>query len=158
MLAQLDRPFVSVSLFGSYRPGHLLGVDARDLSRFGKASFAAVYGCLLYDYFPEHEQALSEAFRVTAPGGWLLLHIANFRVTEDEREPEIIRTIEPAPGFYDYLPEGAGMSSVRVGGSWFLDAMRAAGYREASRTRYVDEASAVPCDWFEGRKLNDAIE
>jgi len=59
----------SVSLHGVYDDVHTRGIDARDLSRYGSASFGGHYSCLLFDYFAEHEPALAEAYRVLAPGG-----------------------------------------------------------------------------------------
>lgn len=152
VLAQLDRPFESVSLFGSYRAQHTMGVDARDLSRYQDGEFAAVYSCLLFDYFLEHEAALREAARVLAPTGMFWTHIAGFRLREDDSAPVTLRVLEPAPGFYDYVPPETPLLSVRVGAEWFIDAMGRAGLVDCGRWHRVDEASGVPCDWFYGRR------
>lgn len=152
VLAALRRPFESVSLFGSYRSEHSIGVDARDLSRYGDGEFAGVYSCLLFDYFLEHEAALNETARVLAPDGLFWTHIAGFRLREDESPPVTLRVLEPAPGFYDYVPADTPLLSVRVGANWFIGAMERAGLVDCGRSHYVDEPSGVPCDWFYGRR------
>ena len=151
-LDKLGMTYTSVSLFGRYGDVHETGVDARDLSKCGEGQFAAVYSCCLFDYFLEHEKALAEAFRVTTPGGWFITHICGFRLRADQTAPETIRTIEPAEGFYEYVPKNQHMLSVRVGVDWYLDAMRKAGYIDCECIHYVDASSNVKCDWFVGRK------
>ncbi|MHB8656842.1 MAG: methyltransferase domain-containing protein [Solirubrobacteraceae bacterium] len=142
----------SVSLFGRYAEAHESGVDARDLTRYAEASFSGVYASCLFDYFLEHRQALSEMYRVVAPGGWLLTHIAGFRLRLDASEPSVIRVLEPAPGFYDYLPADAKMLSVRVGTKWLLQTMGDVGWARCGLAHYVDESSGTPCDWFYAQK------
>jgi SAM-dependent methyltransferase len=140
----------SVSLFGRYGNAHRDGVDARNLSGIPDSSCAAHYSCLLFDYFPEHESALAEAFRVLAPGGVFLTHIQDTRLSESRRPPKSISAIRPRPGYYDYIPADSGMHNVRVGALWVLDTMSRL-RMTASRYRIVD-GSGVPCDWFVGWK------
>lgn len=150
----LDRLFASfrqVSLFGGYGKDNMTGVDARDLSRFGDESFSGTFSVGLYDYFPEHDQALAEAFRVTAPGGIFLLLILPARLRPGMRPPVVEHLIEGRADYYEYLPQGTTLSSVSVGRGWFLEAMRRAGF-EADSFTVTDPATGIVNTWFLGRK------
>lgn len=140
----------SVSLFGNYGKEHRTGIDARNLREFPDAAFSAHYSCLLFDYFVEHESALSEAHRVLVPGGVFITHIQHTRLTEGRQWPRGLSTIRPGPGYYEYIPADRHMLNVRVGAQWFLDAMSKAGLN-VKRYRFQDGAG-VPCDWFVGWK------
>lgn len=143
--------FVSASLFGNYRRGHLEGVDVRDLSRFAEGSFSGVSGVLLFDYFVEMEKALAECFRVLAPGGVFFTHIAPYRLLPGEDGPRYKAIIKKREGYFDYLPNEADMPSVLVARAWFLRAMQAAGF-EVHHSIVRDTASGLDHDWFVGRK------
>lgn len=151
LLAKLFTSIESVSLFGKYGSDHTTGVDARDLSRYPDSAFSTHYSCLLFDYFTEHQAALSEAFRVLSPDGIFITHLEAQRVESGAAAPRVVRTITPKAGYYEYIPQGEGMVSVIVGKEWFLRAMATAGF-EAYSFRIKDEASGVECDWFVGRK------
>lgn len=151
LLSRYYQAFESVSLFGTYGREHTTGVDARDLGRYPDGSFGAHYSCLLFDYFSEHEQALAEAFRILAPGGLFITHLEGPRVEEGSGAPRVVSTIRPRSGYYEYIPDGGGMVSVKVGKEWFLEAMQRAGF-EAHLFHIVDEPSGVACDWFVGAK------
>jgi hypothetical protein len=150
LLAPNFAGFVSVSLFGKYGKNHKAGVDARALTGFADGAFAGHYSCLLFDYFLEHEQAIAEAYRVVAPGGVFFTHIQHTRVSEGARPPAQLSVIKPGPGYYTYIPDGEQMLNVRVGADWFLETMKAAGFRAE---RYlVDDPCGIACDWFVGWK------
>jgi len=142
--------YTSVSLFGRYGKNHREGVDARSLEGFADNAYCGQYSCGLYDYFAEHEPALTEAYRVIAPGGVFFTHIAHIRLTEGHAAPRVRAVIKPKPGFYEYIPAGQQMMNIRVGSRWFLDAMRRAGF-EAERWR-VDDPCGLMLDWFVGWK------
>ena len=142
--------YTSVSLFGRYGKNHQEGVDARSLAGFADDAYACQYSCGLYDYFAEHEPALAEAYRVIAPGGVFLTHIAHIRLRETKAAPRVRSVIKPKPGFYDYIPADRQMVNVRVGTRWFLDSMRKVGFA-AERWR-VDDPTGLIFDWFVGWK------
>lgn len=142
---------VSASLYGDYGAGHINGVDARDLSRFSAGEFACVFSILLFDYFFEHDKALREAARVLERGGLFMTCILDSRVSGDGARPAIIKTIERAPGYFDYVPADKALLSVHVGSKWFLAAMKRAGF--SARYLVVDDAiSTQKSRWFVGRK------
>ena len=151
LLSRYYQNFESVSLFGTYGRGHTTGVDARDLGRYPVNSFGAHYSCLLFDYFIEHEKALAEAFRVLAPGGLFITHLEGPRIEEGLGAPRVVRNIVPRPGYYEYIPDGSGMVSIKVGKEWFLQAMRRAGFEDRI-FQIVDEPSGMVCEWFVGVK------
>jgi SAM-dependent methyltransferase len=141
---------ISVSLFGKYGPHHKSGVDARCLTEFAPSTYAAHYSCLLFDYFPEHDRALAEAYRVLAPGGVFFSHIQRRCLTETRLPPRVLSTIRPRPGYYDYIPSDQHMLNTVVGAYWFVDKMKASGF---SALRYrVGDPSGIICDWFVGWK------
>ena len=142
---------VSASLYGSYGDGHLVGVDARDLSRFADGAFGCVFSILLFDYFFEHEQALAEASRVLAPGGLFMTLMLDSRISDDAARPAIMKTITPAPGYFDYVPADKALLSVHVGQVWFLRAMRRVGLA-AQCIETHDAISPHRNRWFVGWK------
>jgi SAM-dependent methyltransferase len=142
---------VSVSLHGDYGRGHISGVDVRDLSRFADGSFSCVLAILLFDYFPEHEQALAEVARVLKPGGVFATAIFEGRLTPDAARPTVVKTIKSAPGYFDYVPEDRPLVSIRVGRGWFRDAMERAGFT-AEIAAVEDTLSKERTIWFIGRK------
>jgi SAM-dependent methyltransferase len=151
LLSKLFKSFESVSLFGNYGREHTSGVDAPDLARYSENSFCAHYSCLLFDYFIEHEQALKEAFRVVAPGGLFITHVEGPRLENNATSPRVLSTIKPRTGYYDYIPDGQGMVSIKVGKDWFIDAMQRAGFKPFV-FHIVDESSGIAWDWFVGYK------
>jgi SAM-dependent methyltransferase len=151
LLSSLVTDFTSVSLFGTYSRNHTTGIDARDLSSYQSRSFDLVYSALLFDYFPDHEIALGEAYRVLKYGGIFATHIQGPWLSDDRSAPRIIKTIEPAPGYYEYIPKGKGMYRISVGRQWFLEAMEKVGFR-AQLLKLCDTTSGVVCDWFVGVK------
>jgi len=140
---------VRVSLFGKF--GGIDGVDARDLSRFQCDSFAGVYSCLLFDYFSEHELALTEAFRILRPGGVFMTHIGNVNATAVGDEPTVLSIISPREGYYEYIPPGESMLRVTVGVNWFIDAMRRVGFSSVLY-RPVESTTGIETLWFLGVK------
>lgn len=142
---------VSVSLYGDYGAGHIAGVDVRDLSRFEAGSFACVFALLLFDYFPEHEQALAEIARVLKSGGVLATAILESRLGEDDAPPVVTKIIEAKPGYFDYVPAETPLVSIRVGRRWFLAAVERAGFA-AETVTITDPASRTRTTWFIGRK------
>lgn len=142
----------SVSLYGKYRQGHEEGVDIRDLSHYDNASFDGVFGCLLFDYFEEHEIALGEIARVLKPGGVFFTHIAPYRLSADpDSPPKTTSIIKKRPDYFAYIPDVADMPSINVGRSWFLDAIKRAGL-EPELIQIVDKQSGEKIDWFLGIK------
>jgi SAM-dependent methyltransferase len=156
VLSKCFNNFTSVSLYGDYGAGHQSGVDARDLSRFEDGAFSGVFSILLFDYFAEHEAAIREAARVTAPGGVFMTLILDGRVRDDDVGPVVMKTIDPRPGYFDYLPEGEKLLSVAVGRNWFLSTMRQAGF-EADYVAVTDPISIRTSHWFIGRKPESEI-
>lgn len=156
---QLDPQFPlrrSVSLFGSYAADHESGVDVRDLSRYQDSSFCGVFSSLLFDYFEQHELALAECFRVTAPGGVLLTHLAPYRLLDGHQPPCQAGAIKARPGSFDYLPEGQALPDIKVGREWFLNAMRAAGFA-AHLVSVEDSVPGMVSDWFIGVKSSISL-
>lgn len=141
----------SVSLFGSYAADHESGVDARDLSRYPDDSFSGHFSVLLFDYFHEHQKALYEAFRVTAPGGMLITHIAQYRLVDGDAAPSVKKKVVGRPGYFDYMPAGATLDDIVVGRDWFLKAMERAGFL-ARVVKIEDAATGLSLDWFIGVK------
>src|SRR4051794_712967 len=84
----------SVSLYGNYGAENQSGVDVRDLREFENASLCGAYSILLFDYFREHEQALSELARVIAPGGMFFTHVGPNRVEDGAESPKSHGKIE----------------------------------------------------------------
>lgn len=151
ILASVFNSFKSVSLFGSYSADHETGVDARDLSRYASDSFSAVFGCLLFDYFAEHELALRQCFRVIAPGGVFLTHIAPGRLLEGDAGPVQKGAIKARPGYFEYLPEKTELPDVKVGRKWFADTMRRAGFQPLI-IKVEDAVPGMASEWFVGVK------
>jgi SAM-dependent methyltransferase len=145
------RLVTSVSLFGSYGEGHATGVDVRDLSRYPDNSFCGAFGILLFDYFPEHAQALAELHRVIAPGGVLFTLILTGRVKPGAGAPDVTRRIQPRPGYFDYIPAGGELLNVQVGQDWLLAATAQAGFLP-QQVRLFDAATGEPQEWFLGFK------
>lgn len=144
----------SASLYGNYKGDHDLGVDVRAMPNYADASFGAAMSLLLFDYFPEHEQALAELWRVLAPGGIFFTHIAAGRVRKDASPPTATRRIEARPGYFEYIPEDHQMLNVTVGEDWLLAAIARVGF-DAHQTRSWDQASRQAIDWFIGYKAPD---
>jgi len=141
----------SVSLYGNYGKDHEEGVDIRDLSRYPDGAFSGVFGVLLFDYFPEHEAALRESFRVLAPGGIFLTHIASSRLSDDDAPAKLDSMLVRKPGYMNYIPADKNLPSVHVGRKWFTAALAAAGFR-AELHQVHDAASKQKYDWFLGIK------
>lgn len=151
MLLPVFAKFKSVSLFGTYGSDHEAGVDMRDLSRYGDNSFSGVFGCLLFDYFEEHEAAIRECFRVTAPGGMFIQHIAPYRLVEGKVPPSLTGKIKKREGYFDYLPDQADLPSVTVGKEWFADALKTAGF-DTHIVKINDSLNGTVSEWFIGIK------
>ena len=151
ILATVFRNFKSASLFGSYSSDHESGVDMRDLSRYAPDSFSGVFGCLLFDYFPEHEIALQQCYRVIAPGGVFLTHIAPYRLLDGDAEPLLKGAIKSRAGYFEYLPEKTELPDVKVGRDWFLNAMKRVGF-EVALVKVQDAVPGMVSEWFVGVK------
>ncbi len=151
LLASYFGPITSVSLFGKYGNDHTEGVDARDLSGYPNETFGVHYSCLLFDYFTEHEKALAEAWRVLSPQGLFITLMEEPRLQAGHQEPKATAQIKPRTGYYDYIPDGQGMVSIKVGREWFFAAMRRVGF--APHVFHIqDDASGLGFDWFVGHK------
>ena len=126
----LEDDIQSVSLYGQYlkKSHHISGVDARDLSHFESKSFNVIYSCLLYDYFPEHEKALREAYRVLSDKGVFLTHIAAHRLEDNDKEPYVKRKIETRQDYMSYIPNDSEVYDVHVGKLWFIEMMKKVGF------------------------------
>ena len=146
----------SVSLFGTYATYHETGVDARDLSRYDGGCFAGVFSIQLFDYFLEHDQALQEMYRVLAPGGVLFTLIASYRLHDGIEPPHVAKMLEPNSGYFPYWPSEVPLPSITVGRTWFVDAMRRAGF-ESDLVQVKDDATGDTFDWFVGQKPNDTF-
>jgi hypothetical protein len=141
----------SVSLYGNYGSENQSGVDVRDLHEFEDASFCGAYSILLFDYFREHEQALSELARVIAPGGMFFTHIGPNRIERGKESPTSRGEIEARPGYFQYLPENHGMHNVRVGRRWLVDAIGRAGF-DPTHVYVEDVPTGTVNEWFVGRR------
>ena len=117
----------SVSLFGSYRANHQLGVDIRDLSRFEDRRFCATFSCLIFDYLVEHDEALRELNRVIKNEGIFITHIANYRLSDSDDEPVETGRISAGPDSFTYLGDDT-IPSINVGKEWFFKALDRAGF------------------------------
>jgi SAM-dependent methyltransferase len=151
VLARTWPAIKSVSLYGSYGKDHEEGVDVRSMAAYADDSFSAAMGILLFDYFPEHEAALAELYRVLAPGSVMFTLILSGRVLPGYAPPIVTKRIEPKPGYFDYIPEGGELLSVKVGQDWLLDAIARAGF-VPQQARLFDEASGQTLEWFIGYK------
>ncbi|MCG9116345.1 class I SAM-dependent methyltransferase [Laribacter hongkongensis] len=150
-LSTVFKSIKSVSLFGNYSTDHESGVDMRDLSRYPPDGFSGVFGCLLFDYFPEHEQALRECYRVIAPGGVFFTHIAPYRLVDGEMPPQQKGAIKSRAGYFEYLPDKTELPDVKVGRDWFLSAMERVGFKTAL-VRVRDAVPGLVSEWFIGIK------
>lgn len=145
----------SVSLYGNYKKGdHEIGVDARDMPSVADRSCSAHFSIGVFDFFVEHDNALTEAFRVLAPGGVFCTHILPHRILAGDEAAKISHKIEPRPGYFDYLPQGTDLPSIKVGRDWFLAAMERAGF-QAEHIVIRDAASGQDIGWFVGTKPED---
>lgn len=155
------RRIMGVALYGSYERGERregnqeVVVDARDLSRFNADSFSGVFSIGVYDYFEEQEQALSEAYRVIAPGGAFMTLILAHRVRLDDEGPFVTHTVKRRGNYHPYLPDGVELPSITVGREWYVNAMRAAGF-QAQAIDIFDPASGITNTWFLGKKSLDS--
>ncbi|MBV9859724.1 MAG: methyltransferase domain-containing protein [Alphaproteobacteria bacterium] len=149
LLQPLFPDIVSVSLFGSYGPAdrHQQGVDIRDLSRYPPASFAAVFGIQIFDYFLEMRRAMDEAYRVLMPGGLLFTMLSPDRLTDDWTPPRVDEEIEADRRYFEYLPPGTRLVSATVGWRWFVDQLGRAGFG-ARHVVVPDTLTALFSDWF----------
>lgn len=139
----------SVSLYGKYGEDHQTNVDARDLSRYSDNSFVGHFSSLLFDYFTEHQVALSEARRVVAPGGIFMTHINGGRLRNGNETPFLKGQVESTKNYFNYLPKEASLPKIRVGRDWFLNALEASAF-EASVVYVTDQRSGIVSDWFVG--------
>jgi hypothetical protein len=88
---------------------------------------------------------------VLTPGGVFATAILEGRLAADGSAPKVMKTIKPAPGYFDYVPEDRPLVSIRVGRDWFLAAMERAGF--AAETVVVEDAlTRESTHWFIGRK------
>jgi len=117
----------SVSLYGSYRANHQLGMDIRDLSRFEDRRFCATFSCLIFDYLTEHDKALRELNRVIKNEGVFITHIANYRLSDSDDEPVETGRISAGPDSFTYLGDDT-IPSINVGKEWFFRALDRAGF------------------------------
>jgi Methyltransferase domain len=141
--------FKPVTLFGEQRDGLEVGVDARDLSRYPDASFAGSFGILVFDYFEEHEQALTEAARVLADGGIFFHQLNAARLVEGDAPPSITSFIKRQAGALNYIPDEVSIASVKVGIDWFTAAMERAGFT-ACHINIPDAHTGESNHWFLG--------
>ena len=156
ILAPYFEKLQSVSLYGKYGADHMSGVDVRDMQdKFAPDSFSGAFGILLFDYFPEHEAALAELYRVIAPGGLLFTLILPTRIKPNAEPPEVTKRIQPRPGYFDYIPAGGELLNVKVGQDWLLAAIARNGF-EPQQVRILDEPSGETQEWFIGFKPKSA--
>lgn len=141
----------SASLYGTYASNHLSGIDIRRMPRFTSETFDAVFGILLFDYFTEHDEALAEVSRCLRPGGVFFTHIGAYRLRDDGSAPIDTGPIVKRKGYFEYVPDDAAMPSVRVGRTWFVEAMARAGLVPA-HLRVDDPLTGETFDWFVGVK------
>src|SRR3954452_17729105 len=141
----------SVSLYGDYGGEHQEGVDVRDLREFESASFCGAYSILLFDYFLEQEQALSELARVIAPGGMFFPHIGPDRIEDGADPPRSHHEIQARADYFEYLPDGHGLLDIRVGRQWLVEAIGRADF-EPMHVYVEDVPSGQVNEWFVGRR------
>ncbi len=141
----------SASLYGNYHKNHIEGCDVRDLSRFSDNNFSGIFSILLFDYFVEIDKALAECFRVTAPSGVFITHIAPYRLVNEDMLPTIMHITQKTETYFYYIPDNANMPSIKVGRQTFVNAMQHAGY-QAVHYSIQDLASGGITDWFIGIK------
>jgi SAM-dependent methyltransferase len=121
---------LSVSLFGSYGEGHETGVDVRDLSRYEEGRFCGSFSSLLFDYFEEHDKALSELNRVITPGGVFITHVSSGRFSDKYNSPtEVSRvTANPQKKNMQYLGEES-IPHVMFTKEWLFNAIGRNGFQ-----------------------------
>jgi hypothetical protein len=146
--------FVSASLFGNYRSGHLEGIDIRKMPRFSDGSFSAVSGILLFDYFVETSEAVAECFRVLEPGGILFTHVAPNRLLPGYQPARMRGLIKSRPGYFEYLQADDQLPSVEFSAAWFLDILRYGGF-DAQRIVILDNPTGLNHDWYIAQKPVD---
>ena len=149
VLSSVFPMLTSASLYGDYRENHIAGCDVRDLSRFPDNNFSGIFSILLFDYFVEIDKALAECFRVTAPGGVFITHIAPYRLVNEDMQPTIMHITKKNETYFHYVPDNANMPSIKVGRQTFVNAMLHAGY-QAAHYGIQDLASGEATDWFIG--------
>ena len=154
-LSKIYKSFTSVSLYGDFRNGHIEGVDATDLSRFPEGSFSAHYSLLLFDYIEDMEAAAREAYRVLEKDGLFITSIGEYRLIEDNSPPKVDYIINKRPDYFEYLPDGATMPSMKVGKKWFERMLEEQGF--SIRTfSFEDPATGMLTTWFVGQKKEDS--
>ncbi|MBV9863607.1 MAG: hypothetical protein JO267_15825 [Alphaproteobacteria bacterium] len=147
---------VSASLYGSYGPNHRDGVDIRAMLEFEAGRFAAVYGIHIFDYFPEHAQALQECRRVLADRGVFFFQLSPDRVRADGSPPTVTREIAASAGYFEYLPPGATLADTSVGADWLVAQMEQAGF-DARHLQTVEDGTGLRCHWFVGVKRPEKV-
>lgn len=145
-----DYPYIqSVSLYGQYSGDHIIGVDARDLTRFEDRSFSGSFGILVFDFFLEQEKALEKSARVIEDGGLFLQQFGAYRLTEGNDPPSLVDAIKKRDDYYIYLPDDHGLVSISMGIGWYVSAMERAGF-DAQHVQYDDPHTGQANHWFIG--------
>ena len=139
------------SLWGKYSSDSEVGVDARDLSRYKDNSFSGVYSMGTYDFIPEQEQAIKEAYRVIAPGGIFMILIIHYRLLDDNSPPVVSEIMKSSDNWSAYIPREVDITSIKVGKKWYVNAMNKAGFKGHLIDIY-DEISGETVTWFIGEK------
>ena len=141
----------SVSLYGEYSgEDHKTGVDVRNLQDYEDGAFSGVFGCLLFDYFVEHSEAIKEIYRVLENDGLFFTHIATKRLTKGAMEPNQIGDVKAGKESFQYLGSGS-MASVSVGIDWFVMEMKKEGFLSCY-VKILDLLSNEEMIWFIGHK------
>ncbi len=141
----------SVSLYGKYGKDGKDNIDLRDLSKYEEKSFSAVYSMCVYDYFLEHEKAISEAYRVLAPGAVLITQIMTRRLKQDNSPPSFKSFTKSKDNYMSYIPRDVKITTITVGKKWYVNAMNNAGFTGKYYDIY-DEISGENITWFIGKK------
>lgn len=142
----------SVSLYGSFLPGHIEGVDICDLRRFPDASFCGVYGVSVFDFVVDQAAALRECARVTAPGGVFVTSVLHGHLVDRELPPVILRQVHKRPGYFEYLPDDVKLHAVQVGRGTFVRMMGRAGWSNPRYHLRQGLLAGVDTDWFLGSR------
>jgi SAM-dependent methyltransferase len=150
LLAPLTGSLLTFSLFGAYGKNHVQS-DIRDLSCFESGSFDLFEACLVLDYVPEIELALSSVARVLAKRSAFFIFINETRLLAGSQPPEVARTRDRAQGLPDYYPEDYERQQITIGRRWFETAWRRHGF-EARQVIWRDPSIDECFTWWVGQR------
>ncbi len=150
LLSPLAASLVTFSLFGSYGKDHVQ-CDIRDLSRFEPGSFDLFEACLVLDYVPEVELALSNLARVLAKQSAFFIFINEKRLLSGSEPPTVKHVRDRAAGLPDYYPEDYERQQITVGRNWFDAEWRKYGF-DVQQVIWRDPSIGESFTWWVGHR------